>query len=380
MPATTFEGRLLLNSSLIPGQVTIEQGRITRVVTDTTAFSKATMKLPDDSILSPGFVDIQVNGAFGKEFKTDTDAVSHVSARLPEFGTTSFCATVTTRGADTYAAHLSQLATDSAGATGAHFLGFHLEGPALNAEKVGAQAADLLVAPENLTLNGYLNDAVKIVTFAPELAGAAPFIETLKERGIRVGVGHSTISYDDLVAVFDPTNMMIVHAYNAMSDLNSRRPGVIGAALDRDDFYASVIADRIHVSDPSLRIFWKSKTDKSKVIAITDGAAVTGLPVGLHQIGARSIEKRADRAVLEGTETLVGSTLTLDAAARNLCAVTQCSAAEALDCVTRNPATFLGLEHEIGVLAEGARGDVVELDADLSVQRTFLGGELAWSR
>lgn len=380
MSVRTFEGRLLLDHGVVTGQITIEGSRITRVVTEPARFSAATDVLPKGHVLSPGFIDVQINGAFGREFKTDRDAVSHVSDRLPEFGTTAFCATVTTMRVDSYGTHLAQLVEDAGGANGARFLGFHLEGPALNAEKVGAQAANLLTLPADLVLDDYIDNSVRIVTLAPELDGAGKFIDDLVSRGVKVGVGHSMISYEDLVALFDPANMMIVHAYNAMADLNSRRPGVIGAALDRSDYYTSVIADRIHVSDPSLRILWNAKTDKSKLISITDGSAVTGLPVGIHRVGSRSIEKRVDRAVLEGTETLVGSTLTLDAAARNLRHVTQCTTAEALHCMTINPARFLGIDGEFGALIEGARADLVILDEDLVVQQTYVDGKLAWDR
>ena len=163
------------------------------------------------------------------------------------------------------------------------------------------------------------------MTLSPELTGAPALIAKLTSLGKRVGVGHTLASYDALIDIFNPDRMMVVHVFNAMADLNSREPGVIGAALDRDDFYCSIIMDRIHVSDPTARIFWKSKFDKSKVLCITDGAAVSGLDIGVYQIGSRSIEKRHDRAVLEGTDTLVGSTLTPNLAAKNLRDVTGCT-------------------------------------------------------
>ena len=375
-----LEGSLLLNTGVVHAQAKLDGDRIAAVTTDPTKFEEATDRLPDGHVLSPGFIDIQINGAFGKEFKTDTDAVARVAPRLPEFGTTAFCATVTTMALGNYQDHLASLRKTSRGVTGARFLGFHLEGPALNPAKVGAQSADLLVEPDELKLDGYLDEATRIVTLAPELPGSEDLIARLTGRGVRIGVGHSLIDYDALLGIFDPEHMVIVHAFNAMSDLNSRKPGVIGAALDRDDYWVSVIADRIHVSDPSLRILWKAKRDKSKIIGITDGSAVTGLPVGLHQIGSRSIEKREDRAVLEGTETLVGSTLTLDAAARNLRQVTGCTVAEALRCVSRNPAAFLGLEEEVGRIAPGAYADLVVLDENLRVQRTMVGGNIVWER
>jgi N-acetylglucosamine-6-phosphate deacetylase len=375
-----IEGRLVLPTTVAPGQVHIAGDTIESVVTDSDAFKTPSVRLHADECLAPGFVDIQLNGAFGKEFKTDEDAVSSISRGLPEFGTTAFCPTVTTMSSEAYPTWLSRLAVDGSQAIGARPLGFHLEGPALNPAKVGAQNADWLKAPDQIDESIYHRDDIRIVTLAPELSGAWPMAGRLIDHGVRVGIGHTLIEYADLVQGFDPDHMLVVHAFNAMADLNSRRPGVIGAVLDRDDYYCSVIADRIHVSDPTLRILWKAKRDKSKIIGITDGSAVTGLPVGIHQIGVRSIEKREDRAVLEGTETLVGSTLTLDAAVRNLCVVTGSSLPEAIACVTLNPATLLGCEDRHGSIAGGSNADLVTLDGSLRVVRTMVGGNIAWER
>jgi N-acetylglucosamine-6-phosphate deacetylase len=375
-----IEGRMILTDAVVEGQVHLDGNVIEDVVTDHDKFKPASVRLAPNHALAPGFIDIQINGAFGKEFKSDRDAVSSISAGLPEFGTTAFCPTVTTMASDHYASWLDRLAADLSRADGAIPLGFHLEGPALNPAKAGAQNADWLKTPDELAATVYGRDDLRILTLAPELSGAWTLAAKLIERGVRVGVGHSLIEYDEMVSSFDPEHMVVVHAFNAMADLNSRKPGVIGAVLDRDDYYCSVIADRIHVSDPTLRILWKAKRDKSKIIGITDGSAVTGLGVGIHQIGSRSIEKREDRAVLEGTETLVGSTLTLDAAIRNLLTVTDCSVPEAVACVTRNPATLLGCGDTKGSIVRGADADLVTLDSSLRVVSTMIGGRTVWNK
>ena len=329
-------------------------------------------------MIAPGFIDVQINGAFGKEFKSDTDAIPAVCRGLPKFGTTSFCPTVTTKPFSEYADHLEQLRALASGASGAKWIGFHLEGPFLNPGKVGAQAADLMMEPTGCDLSSYLSEDVRIVTLSPELSGGKEFISELIGRDLRVGVGHSLVSYEELIDVFDPERMMIVHVYNAMSDLNSRSPGVLGAALDRDDFYCSIIADGIHVSTPSVRVFWKCKQDKSKVMFITDGSAVAGLDEGVHQIGTRTIEKRADRAVLEGTETLVGSILTLNVAVRNMIEFTGCSVHEAIACASLNPARYLGISEVTGALREGLAADIAILDSNFDVTRTYVDGNQVW--
>ena len=375
-----LEGQLVLPEKVALGQIIISNGLIEKIVLDEDAFTEPTRRLPSDELISPGFVDIQINGAFGKEFKTDTDAVDVVRNQITRFGTTSFCPTVTTIPIATYPKHLDELTQNVSNRPGAKVVGFHLEGPYLNPTKAGAQNADLLEVPADCPYEDYVDDRVAIVTLSPELEGSEALIDRLRSDGIKVGVGHSLIDYDSLVRLFVPEDMIIVHVFNAMADLNSRKPGVIGAAMDRDEYYCSVIADGIHVSPATVRIFWKSKTDKRKVICITDGSAVAGLDVGIHNIGSRSIEKREDRAVLEGTETLVGSILTLNVAAKNIQTFTGCSLSDAISCVSLNPATYLGKENEIGQIREGNAADLVILNDGFEVQRTIVDGEAVWSR
>lgn len=374
----TIQGNLVLSDGVIPGQLVMRQGKIEKIIKCESSFLPDAQKVPNDHLIAPGFIDLQINGAFGKEFKSDVGAIRAVCQGLPKFGTTSFCPTVTTKPFSDYPMYLKQLKDIASDASGAKWIGFHLEGPFLNPGKVGAQAADLMMEPADCDLSSYLSEDVRIVTLSPELRGGREFISALLDRGVRIGVGHSLISYDELVEVFDPARMMIVHVYNAMSDLNSRKPGVLGAALDRDDFYCSIIADGIHVSTPSVRIFWKCKKDKSKVMFITDGSAVAGLDEGIHQIGTRSIEKRADRAVLEGTETLVGSILTLNVAVRNMIEFTGCSTHEAINCASLNPARYLGVSDAIGELREGLAADIAILDRNFDVVRTYVNGSLVW--
>lgn len=373
-----IQGNLVLPEGISYGQLLMREGKIEKIITNEASFSPNATSFSDSHLIAPGFIDVQINGAFGKEFKSDADAIPTVCRGLPKFGTTSFCPTVTTKPFSEYADHLEQLRALASGASGAKWIGFHLEGPFLNPSKVGAQAADLMMEPTGCDLSSYLSEDVRIVTLSPELSGGKEFISELTGRDLRVGVGHSLVSYEELIDVFDPEKMMIVHVYNAMSDLNSRSPGVLGAALDRDDFYCSIIADGIHVSAPSVRVFWKCKQDKSKVMFITDGSAVAGLDEGVHQIGTRTIEKRADRAVLEGTETLVGSILTLNIAVRNMIEFTGCSVHEAIACASHNPARYLGISEVTGALREGLAADIAILDSNFDVTRTYVDGNQVW--
>jgi N-acetylglucosamine-6-phosphate deacetylase len=376
---SVIEGWLVLPDRVDFGQLSIRDGRIAAVTFDRTNFVNADTIVDPQHFVSPGFIDLQINGAFGKEFKTDIDAINVVTEGLPQFGTTSICPTITTRDLASYPSHLTELKQHSKGHKGCKVLGFHLEGPFLNPKKVGAQNATLLKAPSECDYKTYAISDVTMVTLSPELAGATEFISALIADGKKVGVGHSLIEYDALTEVFDPQNMLIVHVFNAMEPLQSRSPGVVGAALDRNDYYVSIIADGVHLDPAVVRIVWKCKQDRRRLIAITDGSAVTGMPPGVHSIGSRRIAKLDDRAVLDGTSTLVGSILTQNIAARNLCAFTDCSISDAVNTVSLNPATFLGIENQIGQIKAGNAADLVIHDSNFEVLSTYVDGQVVWS-
>jgi N-acetylglucosamine-6-phosphate deacetylase len=375
-----IEGMLVLPNEVRLGQVTIVNGQIGRVTLDEAAFVEPDVRVPRSLFVSPGFVDIQINGAFGKEFKTDVDALNPISEGLPKFGTTAICPTVTTRELTSYHDHLAALLKHYTSRTGTKILGFHLEGPFLNPKKVGAQNADLLKTPIQCDYSNYVTGDVLIVTLSPELDGSRDLIRSLLADGKKIGVGHSTIGYSELIELFDGENMMIVHVFNAMDGLQARAPGLAAAALERDDYYVSIIADGIHVDPAVVRVVWKCKQDKGRLICITDGSAVSGLPTGTHAIGARRIQKLPDRAVLEGTSTLVGSILTQNVAARNLRSFTGCSISQAVNAVSLSPATFLGKEARIGRIVAGGAADLVVHDENFEVEHTYIDGNLVWSR
>lgn len=375
---TVIEARLVLPDRVEYGQLTVCDGCISAIAFDRSEFLAADLVVDPQHLVSPGFIDLQVNGAFGKEFKTDVDAIDVVTSGLLRFGTTSICPTVTTRDLASYPSHLAALKQHSRGGRCCKVLGFHLEGPFLNPRKVGAQSAELLRTPSECDYSAYATSDVVMVTLSPELAGSPDFVRTLIADGKKVGIGHSLVEYDALTKLFDPKHMLIVHVFNAMEPLQSRSPGIVGAALDRDDYYVSIIVDGIHVDPAIVRIVWKCKQDRRRLIAITDGSSVSGMPPGVHSIGSRKIEKLVDRAVLEGTTTLVGSILTQNVAARNLCTFTGCSISEAVNSVSLNPAAFLGLENQIGQIKVGNRADLVIHDENFEVLSTYVEGHVAW--
>lgn len=378
--AFVIEGTLVLPDGPVEGQLEVNDGTIVSVALTRARFVTPDVKVPPGLLISPGFIDIQINGAFGKEFKTDIDALDVVTAGLPRFGTTAICPTITTRELTSYEEHMNGLKANRKGSSGAKLLGFHLEGPFLNPKKAGAHKAGLLTTPGGSQYAGYATGDVAIVTLAPELEGAPALVARLIRDGKKVGFGHSQASYEEVLSVFDPANTMVVHVFNAMDGLQARSPGLAGAALEHDACYTTLITDGIHVDPALVRIVWKCKQDKRRLICITDSSAVAGLPIGPHQIGERRIERLTDRAVLAGTATLVGSVLTQDASARNLRHFTSCSLEEAVNAVSLNPATFLGRADTVGQIRAGCAADLVIHDEDFVVQQTYVDGQCVFTR
>jgi len=327
--------------------------------------------------LCPGFIDMQLNGGFGKEFKSDNDALVAVSSGIVEFGVTSIMPTITSLPQSTYRDHIAAIEERFRSEGGkAKVLGFHLEGPVLNPSKRGAHPEPYLVTADELDLDGILTGSVRVVTLAPEVPGGWSLAHKLVQTGRKVGIGHTLVSFSDFCDNANLREMHLVHAFNAMGEISAREPSAVGAALDNPAVFSSVIADLIHVHPALLRLLWQSREGGRGLFGISDGSAVLGLPIGEYQIGARTIERRTDRAVLSGTDTLVGSVLTMNIAARNIRSVTGCELWEAVNFVSRNAAEYLGITHEIGAIQQGLAADLCVIDSDFKVHTTMVAGEV----
>ena len=350
-------------------------------------------------ILAPGFIDVQLNGGFGADFSTEEGvgtAVETVSQGVLQHGVTAYVATVITSSAEAYATILPQL-TPRAGrkatpslAGAAAMLGVHLEGPFISREKSGCHPLCYVQdeAPKGgaLLLRGVYNEHlahVRIVTLAPELPGADEIIDELVARKIVVAVGHSSASVAQTEAAMLRGATMCTHMFNAMPPFSAREPGVIGALglTSRRPFFG-LIADGVHVHPASLKIAAAARRDR--VVLVTDSMAAMGLPPGTYRLGNVSViveEKDGTlRATRQGSDTLAGAVVTMDECVRRYREYCDASVVEAVEAASLHPAQALGIEGSKGSLAIGADADLVLLDDELRVQRTYIGGSLAWQR
>ncbi|KAI8595143.1 hypothetical protein EDD21DRAFT_409311 [Dissophora ornata] len=342
-------------------------------------------------------------GAFGVDFSVPSDHDTYekdllkVNRGLLKYGTTSYCPTIVSSSAAVYHQVLSHLKPRAGSAkTGASTLGAHVEGPFINEARIGAHELKVLQASAK---NGYKDfqavygfegetpeeqnkltreklSSVKIITCAPELEGIMDSIPDLVKAGITVSVGHSMANISQAEEAVEKGATFITHLFNAMPQFHHRDPGVIGLLGSRFDLprpYYGLICDGIHVHPNSVKIAYDSHPEG--VILVTDAMSAMGLSPGNYQLGNMNVTKEEDRVYIEGTDTLAGSVITLDACIRNFLRFTSCTLIEALEAVTLHPAVLLGIQETKGVIKPGADADLVFLSDDLFVRRVFVAGE-----
>jgi N-acetylglucosamine-6-phosphate deacetylase len=402
-----------------PGTVVIEDGRIVDVV------SQSPPRAPGDlhfdfrhHVIVPGFIDVHVHGVEGTDALDGDDAIARIAACLPRFGVTAFCPTTVACTPEALRTVLSAVrAARIAPVAGrARVLPAHLESNFINPEYRGAQPLDCLRSPrparaaaaaaaagsdlvvqhptdvelQDPTPNGakprfgareILSEIasarpdVGIVTVAPELDGALDLIRDLVSHGHHVSLGHSGATLEQAREGIAAGARQATHLFNRMPPVSHRAPGLAGAVLEHDDVCAEIVCDGVHVHPAMVRVALAAKS-ASRVMAITDGTAGSGLPAGsTARLGGRTITVR-DAAYLDDG-TLAGSVLTMDRAFALLVTAMRVSLVDAALVCSTTPARALGLQG-FGVIAAGASADLAVLGPDLRVVQTWLAGDLIY--
>lgn len=328
-------------------------------------------------ILAPGFVDLQINGAFGHDFTRDPAAIWHVASQLPRYGVTTFLPTIITSPPAAIAAAQQALQQPPAAFQGAHPLGLHLEGPFLNPQKKGAHDAAHLCAPRPALIAGWSpQSGVRLVTLAPELPGALDLVSRLVHDGIVISAGHSMATLEEGQAALNAGVRYGTHLFNAMPPLHHRQPGLAAALLADERATVGLIADGVHVHPALVALFWRL-LGPARLTLVTDAIAALGVGPGTFTLGNQAVTVRDGRATLPDG-TLAGSALSLDAAVRNLRQITGCSLSDAVHTVTSTPAKLLNLSQK-GAIVPGADADLVLLTPDLHVAATFVAGKMVYN-
>src|SRR4051812_14361104 len=317
----------------------------------------------------PGFVDTHVHGAGGSNFSTAVTAdTANAVASHRRHGTTTLVASLVTASSDELLRQVTGLADDVRAGV---LAGIHLEGPWLSTKRCGAHQPSLMRDPDAGEIERVLDagaGAIRMVTSAPERDGALATIEQIVDRGVVAAVGHTEATYEQTRAAIAAGASVGTHLFNAMRPITTREPGPVIALLEDDRVTVEVITDGVHV-DPALYRHVAHSVGPDRVSLITDAMAATGMTDGIYHLGPVQVDVVDGVARVAGTDTIAGSTATMDRVFRF--AVTHCGLArdEALMLAVRqssiNPARALGLS--CSGLVPGEPADLVVLDPDLEV-------------
>lgn len=312
----------------------------------------------DDHILAPAFIDLQLYGAYEKLFSVypDTDSLQSLN-KYSSNGGAAFCMpTVATNQPEVFFKCIDAIRLYwQQGGEG--ILGLHAEGPWINKVKRGAHIESLIHSPslqEVEALIDYGKDVIKIITLAPEVC-SKEVINLIHASGIKIFAGHSNATYEEAIQSFDNGIAAVTHLYNAMSPLQHRSPGLVGAAFDHRQIKASIIADGYHVDYAAIRI--AKKIMQQRLFAITD--AVTKTTEGYYQHQPEGDKYTADNI-------LSGSALTMYKALQNLVNHVGIETGEALRMCSLYPAQVMQIDDQLGRIATGYKAKMVVLPALLN--------------
>lgn len=325
--------------------------------------------------LVPGFVDIQVNGGGGVLFNNapTVDGLERISNAHLQFGTTSMLPTLITDEFSVMEGAIDAVRAAKDRSLGG-IIGIHLEGPFLNPTRKGAHDESKMrviddEAVELLTSLG--SDLVTLVTLAPEKTSTAR-IRALAEAGVRVFAGHTAATFEQCIAAEQAGLCGYTHLFNAMSPFNSRKPGVVGAAVESKNAVFSIIADGHHVHPASFAVMCRAKF-RGGAILVTDAMPTVGSEEPRFELNGEHIEL-CNGVLRNVAGSLAGSNLTMIDAVRNAIEFSGIEWQEAVRMASTYPARAIGREKRVGSIRESARADLIELTENFRIARVWRAG------
>lgn len=323
--------------------------------------------------LTPGFIDLHGHGGGGFAFDDGPAAAEAALAVHRGHGTTRSVLSLVARPV----AELTESLRTIAALTDRDplVLGAHLEGPFLSPRRRGAHDPAFLLEPDPALVEkliGASAGTLRQITMAPELTGALEAIPIFTEAGVTVAVGHTEADYATASRAFRLGARLLTHAFNAMPGISGRLPGPVVAAVDHDRAVLELILDGFHVDPRVANLLFRLAG--GRVALITDAMAAAGSADGDYRLGELEVTVTDGHALLSGTETIAGSTLTQDAALRVAVTAAGLPPQRAVEALTLTPARALGLDRTLGLLKPGYAADAVLLDHRWTVRRVWANG------
>lgn len=333
--------------------------------------------------LMPGLIDMHIHGQSGADtMDASEEALATIARDLPKTGVVGFLGTTVTAPWQKILAALANVKSTMAVGIegGSEILGTYVEGPFFTPRHKGAHPEQFFLAPSQERIADLLEvagDSLKVVALAPETEGAVEATKQLVASGVRVAMGHTDATYDQVEDCIEAGATIGVHLYNGMSGLHHREPGCVGAMLASDSVIAEMIADGVHVHPAVLKLSWKCKgTERSALI--TDCMCAGGLPDGTYQLGELPVQVKNGVARTE-CGSLAGSTLSLNMAIRNMTRLAEVPEWDAVRMASEVPARILGVNDRMGSIAAGMEASLTVMDDDFNVLLTLVKGQQVFS-
>lgn len=367
------DARIVLADRIIEdGTILIEDEQIVSIGEAQTDVE--TLSLGGATVL-PGFIDVHIHGAVGVDvMEASADGLGEVSAYLATQGVTGWLATLVPGSDENYASVSAAVGEAMNNSQGARVLGIHYEGPFVNSAQCGALHTEYFKTysnPKDLDSLPVPENAVRMITMAPEVAGGVDLVRELTRRGWVISIGHTRADLQVLEDAWAAGARHMTHFMNAMSPLHHRSPGPIAWGLSRDDVTVDLIADGVHIHPFMLRLLMKTK-GANAISLISDAIAATGKGDGDYQIWGETITVKNGRTA-NAAGSIAGSVISMLDAVRLLQSL-GVPYTDLARMASSNPAKLLGLDKDCGSIEAGKRADLVALDQDGNIKLTLIGG------
>jgi len=370
-----LNAEILTPAGVVAGQaLLVRDGVIAGLVDRADVPADAVVEDLAGGLLVPGFIDTQVNGGGGVLFNDapTVETIAAIGAAHRPYGTTGFLPTLISD--DLHVVDAAMRATEDAIEAGVPgVLGVHIEGPFLNAQRKGIHDAGKFRVLDDaaIALLSSLKRGKTLVTLAPETT-TPDMVARLADAGVVVAAGHTNARYETVRAALDAGLTGFTHLFNAMSPLTSRAPGAVGAALENQSAWCGIIVDGRHVDPATLRIALRTRP-LDRFMLVTDAMPTVGMSDKRFVLQGQPITVEDGVCVGPGG-TLAGSDLDMIGAVRNAVTMLGLGLEDAVMIASAAPAAFLGLSATRGVIAPGQAADLVLLDQDRNVVRTWIDG------
>ena len=377
----TVEGMLYSEDGFV--SITMENGKISELRQSTDS------KNTTDVYVAPGLIDVQINGYMGVDFSgpdLSVEGVRKATKALWKAGVTSYLPTIITNDIELIKKNFAVLAEARQDPEiGPSIPGFHLEGPYISpiAGFRGAHLEKYIKAPgwdEFQKIQKAANNGIILLTLAPELEGAIPFIKKCVASGVTVSLGHHNGSATDVQLAVSAGAKMATHLGNGCANEINRHNNPLWPQLSNDAITASIIADGFHLTREEVRTFYKAK-GVEKTILVSDALDLAGLPPGEYTRGERTLVLTPDVVKLPKENVLAGAASPISKCVGVVMEYTECGLKNAIQMASTNPAKLFSL-NDLGVIEIGKRGDLIQFTMQnnrMTILKTYMNGSLVYA-